>query len=99
MLVTFPGGMLPFYLFIFLEKSDGPLFTALTLFPLTAPVTSMIRVASHTISGWELGLSLVLLTGSIVLAMWATAKIFRAFLLMYGKRPGVGEIAKAIRQA
>ena len=99
MLITMPGGLGPFYLFIFTQESEGALFTALSLFPLTAPVMGMIRVSAHTIGGGELALSLILLAGSSVLAMWAAAKVFRAFLLMYGKRPGIREIARSLKQA
>jgi len=32
-------------------------------------------------------------------ALWAGAKVFRVGLLMYGKRPSVSEILRALRQA
>jgi ABC-2 type transport system permease protein len=99
MLITMPGGLLPFYIFIFLQETEGAIFTALTLFPLTAPVMGMIRISAHTIAGWEIALSLAILTGSIVISMCAAAKVFRACLLMYGKRPALREIIGYIRQA
>jgi ABC-2 type transport system permease protein len=50
-------------------------------------------------STWEIGASLAILTGSIALAMWIAAKVFRVFLLMYGKTPGLKEIVKYVREA
>jgi len=32
-------------------------------------------------------------------ALWMASKIFRAFLLMYGKSPGFKEIVRALRAA
>lgn len=99
MMVIVPAGLLPFYLFIFTQESEGGIFTALTFFPLTAPVMGMIRVSAHTIAGWEIILSLFLLAASIIFSMWAVAKILRTFLLMYGKRPGIRQITRALRDA
>jgi len=31
--------------------------------------------------------------------MWLAAKIFRVFLLMYGKRPALREIVRYVREA
>ena len=73
--------------------------TVLTLFPITAPVTAMMRLPSQAIPTWQLALSLVILTGSVVFCMWAGAKIFRTGLLMYGKRPALKEIIRYIREA
>jgi len=73
--------------------------TVLTLFPLTAPVTAMMRLPAQVMPVWQLGLSLVILAGSVVFCMWAGAKIFRIGLLMYGKRPALKEIIRYIREA
>ncbi|MFC1925551.1 ABC transporter permease [Chloroflexota bacterium] len=99
MMITMPGGLLPFYTFMFMQETEGVIFTVLTIFPLTAPVMGMIRVSAHTIASWEIALSLVVLAGSIVLAMWIAAKVFRTYLLMYGKRPALREIIGYIRKA
>ena len=71
----------------------------LTFFPITAPITAVMRLSIQAISPWEIALSLAILAGSVVLGMWAVAKIFRTFLLMYGKRPTLKEIARSVRTA
>ncbi len=69
----------------------------LTLFPLTSPVTVMERVGVGSIGPWEIAGSAVLLLLAALLALWATGKLFRAYLLMYGKRPGLRDMVRALR--
>jgi len=85
--------------FLIIDNPDGILPRVLTFFPLTAPITAMMRLSTNAISAWELALSLVILGGSVVLGMWAAAKIFRTCLLMYGKRPALKEIVRYVRDA
>jgi len=92
--------ILPYYFSYFIVSNpESAVSRALTFFPLTSPITSMMRLATHGISAWEIALSLVILAGSIALTMWFAAKIFRVFLLMYGKRPALREIIRYVREA
>ncbi len=74
------------------------IFTVLTLFPLTAPITAVMRLSAGTLPTWELLLSIVILIASILGAIWLAARVLRTFLLMYGKRPSLGEIWRYIRE-
>jgi ABC-2 type transport system permease protein len=78
---------------------EGAVSRALTFFPITSPVASMMRLALHAISAWEIALGLIILLGSIVLTMWIASRMFRVFLLMYGKRPAFREFVKYVREA
>ncbi len=80
------------------EHPDGVISQILTFFPLTAPVTIMMRLPNMAIPAWELALSLIILIGMIALGIWMAAKIFRVYLLMYGKRPTPREIIRYIRE-
>jgi len=92
--------ILPMVLMSFIiNNPESGLSTALTLFPLTAPITAMMRLPSDAVSAWEIAASLLILAGSVVLTMWAAAKVFRVFLLMYGKRPALREIVRYVREA
>ncbi len=92
--------MLPLMFNYFIISNPESTFSrVLTFFPLTAPVTAMMRLPVHAISAWEIALSIVILAGSVVFGMWAAAKVFRTCLLMYGKRPALKEIVKYIREA
>ena len=88
-----------FFLNVIIENPGHPIAVVLTLIPPTAPVTAVMRLSAEGIPAWQLALSLALLAGAIVFCMWAGAKIFRASLLMYGKRPGPREIARFVREA
>jgi ABC-2 type transport system permease protein len=73
---------------------------ALSVFPLTAPTTMMLRLPlSPTLPWLDIALSIAGLLITIPLVLWAGAKVFRMGLLLYGKRPGVRQILRALRQA
>ena len=46
-----------------------------------------------------MAISLVGLTLTIPAVLWAGAKVFRTGLLMYGKRPSVRQVLRALREA
>jgi len=71
----------------------------LTMFPFTAPVTVMLRMGLADIPVWQLATSIALMVITIVGLLFLVAKIFRTFLLMYGKTPKLGEIARYLRQS
>ncbi len=57
------------------------------------------RLGMAEVPLYQIALSLILLILSIAGTLWAGAKVFRMGLLMYGKRPSVSEILRALRQA
>jgi len=94
------SAVIPFIIVpLIMENPDHILAQILTLFPVTAPIMVMIRLAFADIPAWELALSITLLVISIIGTLVLAAKVFRTFLLMYGKRPGLREIIRSLRQA
>lgn len=92
--------IVPFYLWpLVVSNPEGWVSRLLSHIPLTAPITVMVRLAVASIPPWEVALSSLILLGSVMVAMWLTAKLFRTYLLMYGKRPGLVEIWRALRRA
>ncbi len=71
----------------------------LTFFPLTAPATLMIRVSidPRGLPAWEVVLALGVLAASTVVSLRLGARLYRAGLLLYGKRPTPREIWRWIR--
>ena len=69
---------------------------ALSLFPMTAPTTMMLRMAipGAVVPLWQVALSMALLAGAALLALLFAARIFRVGLLMYGKTPTLPEILR-----
>jgi ABC-2 type transport system permease protein len=71
----------------------------LSWFPLTAPTMMLLRMPMAEVPTIDVVGSIVMLLISIPLILWVGSKIFRMGLLMYGKRPSLRQIARALRQA
>jgi ABC-2 type transport system permease protein len=76
-----------------IENPNGPLAFWMSMFPLTSPITMMIRIPFH-VPVWELILSMSLLVGFFVLMTWLAGRIYRTGILMYGKKTSWKEIGK-----
>jgi ABC-2 type transport system permease protein len=57
----------------------------------------MLKLGVTGIATWELATSLAVIVLSIIGALLLSIKAFRVYLLMYGKRPGWGEIIRSLR--
>ena len=68
---------------------DGSLAVGLSLFPLTSQVPMIVRIAIGGVPLWQILLSYGLLLGSFLASIWVSARIYRASLLMYGKKPSL----------
>jgi ABC-2 type transport system permease protein len=74
---------------------SGPLAVALSFIPPTAAQTMVLRLAaSPNVPVLHVVLSMAVLWISVPIAMRAAARVFRTGILMYGKRPGLREIAR-----
>jgi len=98
MIIVMPAVTPLILISLFINNPDHVIFTVFTLFPLTAPVAAVMKLSIGAFPVWELLLSITILTASIVGAMWLAARVFRTFLLMYGKRPSFREIRRYIRE-
>ncbi len=78
------------------QDAATPYASALTLFPLTAPITAMIRIFLRSLPMHEALASVCIMAVTIAAIILATAKIFRAELLMYGKRFSALELIRLI---
>jgi ABC-2 type transport system permease protein len=68
----------------------------LSMIPLTSPVAMIFRIPSG-VPLWELITSMFLLVAFFVFCVWASAKIYRTGILMYGKKITWRELWKWIR--
>ena len=76
-LLTLPM-MLPVYLWSAIASSpNGPLATALSLIPFSAPVAMLMRMTSTTVPAWQIGVSLGLLAVTTIVVIWLMARLFR----------------------
>ena len=76
---------------------DNPAWVFFTIFPLSAPVEVIMRLGVSAIPAWQLAVSIGVLVLTIVGTLLLTTRIFRTYLLMYGKRPGIGEVMRSLR--
>lgn len=82
-----------------IQAPNGPLAVALTLFPLTGPLISLLRMTLTEIPTWQLVTSLALLIASLAVSIRLVTRIFRAAMLMYGQRLHLRQLLQALRQA
>jgi len=76
-----------------------PLVRILSWFPLTAPTMMLLRFPMAEVPLVDVVGSIGLLVATIPAILWAGAKVFRMGLLMYGKRPALAEVLRALREA
>jgi ABC-2 type transport system permease protein len=95
--------MIPIFIGYFLnirvmENPDSTVAVVASLFPLTAPINMISRIAATQVPPIQIIASLLLMSLTFVGLMWLAAKIYRVGILMYGKKPSYKELAKWIRQ-
>ena len=78
-------------------KPDSPLWVVLSLFPPMAPVLVMLRIGLTGVPAWQLAASLAIMALAIVLGLLVAARLLRTYVLMYGKRPTLGQIIRGLR--
>jgi len=90
--------VIPFFFFAqFLSDPDAPLITGLMLFPFTGGMTYLIRSPFTSIPPLEIALSLGILLFTTLIVIWASAKIFRWALLLYGQKPNLRTLLRVLR--
>lgn len=71
----------------------------LSVFPLTAPLTMLIRLSSGSASVVDMVVSALLLVLSTVVAVWGGAKVFRTAALLSGKPTSIGQVLRWLRES
>lgn len=92
---AFPLGFMQ----LILTKPDSPLAIFLSLFPFTSPASMLFRIGVSEVPFYQIAASLFILFVSVHAVIVISSRLFRVYLLMYGKRPGVKEILISIREA
>jgi len=90
--------MIPVFMFLtFVRDPNGPWATGLSLFPPTAPVAMLARLAStNDVPAWQLFLSAGLLVLTALLVIRVTASLFRAQILLAGETVNLRRLAAAL---
>ena len=76
---------------------DATITRALSYFPLTSPVTMIMRLSLTDVPFYDVMISTMILALTVLIVIESAVKIFRASLLMYGKKPTISELIKYLR--
>ncbi len=80
-----------------MRNPDSTASTILSLIPFFTPVLMFLRIGLQTPPWWQIALSVALMLGTILGAVWLVSKIYRVGVLMYGKRPTIPELIKWLK--
>ena len=83
--VIWPTIVPMFLISILIEQPHGALATGLSLFPLTAPMTMMLRLSAGGVPWWQPLLAAGLLLITVYFILRAVARVFRAQYLLSGQ--------------
>lgn len=68
-----------------------------SMIPFTSPIVMLARIP-FGVPAWELVLSIALLVATFVACGWASAKIYKIGILMFGKKTGFKDLWKWLKQ-
>ena len=90
----------PLWLFgVYVNFPNSPIWVVLSIFPVTAPIQMMLMLGVSDIPAWQIAASIGVLGLSIIVGLYLSIRIFRMFMLMYGKRPNLGEIIQGLKSS
>jgi ABC-2 type transport system permease protein len=93
--VLFIGMWLLFYLAI--GAPNATITRVLSYFPFWTPTLMLVRLGVGMVTWWEIVLTIGLMLATIFVCMWFAARLYRVGVLMYGQRPGLGQLLKLTR--
>lgn len=94
MMCTFVAFYIPLFS---ISAPNTMLIKVASYVPITSPLSMLLRIGIGEVAFWEIAVSLILLLVTTFGLGWLAAKIYRTGVLMYGKRPSIKEIRKAMK--
>ncbi|MGH9469601.1 MAG: ABC transporter permease, partial [Terriglobia bacterium] len=82
---------------VIIRDPSSPASIALSIVPFFSPILMVMRVALQAPPPWQVAVSLVVLALATLGVVYASARVYRAGILMYGKRPSVAELLRWLR--
>ena len=87
--------MIPYYLAsVIIENPNSPLAVGLSYFPITAPITILMRMAFTVIPAWQIAINISILVVFAAFAIWFAGRAFRLGMLRYGKKLSIKEVLR-----
>ncbi len=81
------------------QNPNGAIAMALSFFPFFTPGIMILRIATTSTPMWQIILSMLLMVATTGVVIWVAARIYRVGILIYGKKPRLGEIIRWLRYA
>ncbi|MEJ7617425.1 MAG: ABC transporter permease [Pyrinomonadaceae bacterium] len=82
-----------------IRSPDSSFAFWLSMIPLFAPITMLVRIMTETPPLWQIALSLAIGFATVVGLVWVAARTYRVGMLMYGKRASLPEVWRWVRSA
>ena len=98
-LVSTAGYLIGLYASIGIVDANASWVVALSWVPFLSPYMMLGRLSAGEAGPVEVVGTMALMVVTIVVAVWVAARIYSAGVLMYGQRPGVRRMWKALREA
>jgi ABC-2 type transport system permease protein len=76
---------------------DATWMKVISYVPFWTPTTMLVRIGVSQVAAWEIAMTIGLMLVAILACTWVAARIYRFGVLMYGQRPGMGQLAKLVR--
>ena len=76
---------------------DATWMRVISYIPFWTPTTMLVRIGANGVAWWEIPFTIALMIIAIFACAWVSARIYRYGVLMYGQRPGLGQLAKLVR--
>ena len=84
-------------IFFAVQSPDATWVRVLSFIPFWTPTLMLVRIAAGTVYWWDIAVSMVLMLVTICACAWFSVRIYRFGVLMYGQRPGLGQLVKLVR--
>jgi len=97
MFLVLPLAFCMLMLFVIVPAPNSTLAQVVSLIPFCSPLLMNFRISLTTVPPWQIGLSFVLMTFTILAILWVASRIYRVGILMYGKKPNLPEILRWLK--
>jgi ABC-2 type transport system permease protein len=96
--ITFLGLAGYLVCFIGVTNPNALWFKIISYIPFWTPTTMLMRLGVGSVAWWEIALTIGLMIVAIFVCAIISARIYRFGVLMYGQKPGLGQLIKIVRK-
>ena len=95
--ITIPLMIAYMVVFVAFRNPDGPIVFWTSMIPFTSPIVMLARIP-YGVPFWQLAVSVVLLILTFIFIAWVSAKIYKAGILIFGKKATFADLWKWLKQ-